>query len=146
MIEKIWKKLANPESVSYVFFGVLTTLVDWGSYRLFRVVGTDYRMATALSWAAAVLFAYVTNRRWVFESKVRGAKGIAVEMTKFFGARGVSLVMDLLCMYLGVDLLSLNDKAVKVVSSVIVVIANYIFSKLFVFRSSTGQDQKRESR
>ncbi len=135
------------ELISYLFFGVLTTLVNWGSYWLLTdVLHVHYMAAALFAQVLSILFAYVTNRRWVFESKVRGAKGIAVEMTKFFGARGVSLVMDLLCMYLGVDLLSLNDKAVKVVSSVIVVIANYIFSKLFVFRSSTGQDQKRESR
>ena len=127
------------ELISYLFFGVLTTLVNWGSYWLLTdVLHVHYMAAAFFAQVLSILFAYVTNRRWVFESKVRGAK--------FFGARGVSLVMDLLCMYLGVDLLSLNDKAVKVVSSVIVVIANYIFSKLFVFRSSTGQDQKRESR
>ena len=73
-------------------------------------------------------------RSWVFDSKVRGAKGIVVEMVKFFGARGISLLLDMACMFIGVDLLRMNDKVTKVISSVAVVIANYVFSKLFVFR------------
>lgn len=134
------------EIISYLFFGVLTTLVNWGSYWLLTdVLHIHYMAAAFIAQVLAILFAYVTNRRWVFESKVHGAKGVAAEMAKFFGARGISLVLDLLCMYLGVDLLSLNDKAVKVVSSVLVVIANYIFSKLFVFRSGKGQNSGEET-
>ncbi|WP_322176406.1 GtrA family protein [Acutalibacter caecimuris] len=123
------------ELILYVFFGVLTTLVNWVCYWLLAdVLRLHYMGATFLAQVLAILFAYVTNRRWVFESKVTGLKGIAGEMAKFFAARGVSLVMDMLFMYVGVDLLCINDKAVKVVSSVAVIVANYVFSKLFVFR------------
>ena len=68
MIEKLWRKLVNRETVSYLFFGVLTTLVDWLSYWYMRQGGMDYRLATALSWAAAVLFAFITNKLFVFAS------------------------------------------------------------------------------
>ena len=61
MISKIWRKLANREAVSYIIFGVLTTLVDWVSYTVFWAIGMDYRVSTALSWAAAVMFVFVTN-------------------------------------------------------------------------------------
>ena len=68
MLGKLWKKLVNRETISYLIFGVLTTLVDWISYWYMRRVGTDYRLATAGSWAAAVLFAFVTNKLFVFGS------------------------------------------------------------------------------
>lgn len=125
------------ELISYLFFGVLTTLVNWASYWVLTdLLHVQYMASAFLAQVLSILFAYVTNRRWVFESKVTGTKAVAAEMAKFFGARGVSLVLDMLFMYVGVDLLHINDKAVKVVSSVFVIIANYVFSKLFVFRNS----------
>ena len=84
---------------------------------------------------AAILFAYVTNRTWVFESKARGAGEIFLEMVRFFGARGVSFLLDLLCMYVGVDLLPHPPTPwMKLFANILVIIANYVFSKLFVFR------------
>lgn len=133
LFHKYWRKYH--ELVLYVFFGVLTTLVNWGLYWLLAdVLHAHYMAATFLAQVLAILFAYFTNRRWVFESKVHGARAVAMEMARFFAARGVSLVMDMLFMFVGVDLLHVDDKLVKVVSSVAVVIANYVFSKLFVFR------------
>lgn len=123
------------EIILYVFFGGLTTLVNWASYWLLTdLLQVQYMAAAFWAQIISILFAYVTNRTWVFDSQVRGAKGIAVEMAKFFGARGISLLLDMACMFIGVDLLRMNDKVTKVVSSVAVIVANYIFSKLFVFR------------
>ncbi len=128
------------EIILYIFFGGLTTLVNWGSYWLLTdLLQVQYMAAAFWAQIISILFAYVTNRTWVFDSKVRGVKGIAVEMVKFFGARGISLLLDMACMFIGVDLLQMNDKVTKVISSVAVVIANYVFSKLFVFR-----DRKQE--
>ena len=67
-LEKLWRKFVNRETVSYVIFGVLTTLVDWISYAVFRRWGMNYRLATVCCQAAAILFAYVTNKIWVFRS------------------------------------------------------------------------------
>lgn len=123
------------ELILYVFFGGLTTLVDWVSYWLMTdLLHVPYMAAAFLSQIFSILFAYVTNRRFVFESRVSGVRAVAVEMAKFFGARGVSLLLNMLVMFLGVDLLHVNDKVIKVIASVLVIIANYIFSKLFVFR------------
>lgn len=123
------------ELILYVLFGGLTTLVNWGLYELLaKVIGVPYLWATAIAQIASILFAYVTNRIWVFESKVRGFQGIALEMLRFFGCRGVSFFLDLGCMYVGVDLLHINDTWMKLLSNVIVVIANYVFSKVFIFR------------
>ncbi len=123
------------EVILYVFFGVLTTLVNWGSYwALADVLHIPYLASTVIAQILAILFAYVTNRKWVFESKAHGFKEILGEMLRFFSARGVSLLLDLGCMYLGVDLLHINDKLMKLLANVVVVAANYVFSKLFVFR------------
>ena len=138
LFHKYWQKYH--ELVLYVFFGVLTTLVNWALYWLLAdVLHVHYMAATFLAQVLAILFAYFTNRRWVFESKVHGARAVAMEMARFFAARGVSLVMDMLFMFVGVDLLHVDDKLVKVVSSVAVVIANYVFSKLFVFNRQDSE-------
>lgn len=130
------------ELILYVFFGGLTTLVDWVSYWLMTdIIHVPYMAAAFLSQIFSILFAYVTNRSFVFESKVRGARAVAVEMIKFFGARGASLLLNMLVMYVGVDMLHINDKVIKVIASVLVIIANYIFSKLFVFRSAGRGEQ-----
>ena len=126
--------------ILYVVFGVLTTLVNWVSYWLLAdLLHVDYMAATFIAQVLSILFAYVTNRRWVFESKVRGVKGVALEMAKFFGARGASLVLDLAAMYLGVTLLRIDDKLMKLISNGIIIAANYVFSKLFVFKKQGPQ-------
>ena len=123
------------ELILYVFFGGLTTLVNWGGYWLLAdVFGVPYLWATAIAQILSILFAYVTNRIWVFQSEARGAKGIALEMLRFFGARGASFVLDILLMYVGVDLLGVDDKWMKLLSNIVIVLVNYGLSKLFVFR------------
>lgn len=123
------------ELILYVFFGGLTTLVNWGSYWLLSgPFSLPYMPATAAAQVLSILFAYVTNRLWVFQSHAHGPAGVLKEMLRFFGARGVSFFLDLGCMYVGVSLLHVNDKLMKLLANVVVVIANYVFSKLFVFR------------
>lgn len=138
--ERKWEMIKSfyfkyKEMILYVFFGGLTTLVNWGMYWLLNdVFHIHYLWATAIAYISSVLFSYVTNRIWVFESKVSGVRGIAVEMAKFFASRGATFLLDLFCMYVGVDLLHINDKLMKLLSNVIVIIVNYILSKLFIFR------------
>ena len=93
-----------------------------------------YMWYTAIAQIASILFAYVTNRIWVFESKARGLVPILGEMVRFFGCRAFSFVLDLACMRIGVGVLGINDKVMKLLSNVIVIIVNYVFSKVFVFR------------
>lgn len=129
--------LKYKEWILYVFFGGLTTLVNWGIYWVLAdFLLVPYLWATAVAQLAAILFAYLTNRKWVFESRVSGFRGIALEMARFFGCRGASFFLDLGCMYVGVDLLHWNDKLMKLLSNVIVILVNYVLSKIFVFRSS----------
>lgn len=128
------------EIISYVFFGVLTTLVNWLSYiAIVAVLGGGEEesavvIATAAAQILAILFAYVTNRLWVFRSKAAGFKGVLLEMFRFFAARGVSFVVDIILMYVGVSLLNVGDSLMKILSNVVIIIINYVLSKVFVFK------------
>lgn len=127
--------LKYKELILYVFFGGLTTLVNWAGYWLLAdVFHVPYLWATAIAQVLSILFAYVTNRIWVFESKAKGFSAVFWEMVRFFGCRAASFVLDLLCMRIGVGGLHVNDMVMKLLSNVIVVIVNYVFSKLIVFR------------
>ena len=121
--------------IPYVIFGVLTTLVNYVSYWLFaHVLGGGTVFSTAAAWILSVLFAYFTNRRWVFHSTARGAKEIGREFAAFLAARVGTGLLDMLVMYVCVDRLGWNDMIMKLASNVIVVVLNYIFSKFLIFR------------
>lgn len=143
MIEKIKEMyIKNKEVINYLIFGVLTTIVSLATkyLLLFTILdaknSVQLQIAVVISWIVACLFAYVTNRIWVFESK---SKKIFSEMLKFFSARLATLVMEMLIMFTFVTLLGLNtDMWVVVwtlVSQILIIIANYILSKLLVFKS-----------
>lgn len=118
------------ELILYVVFGFFTFVVNFVTYFIFVGLGLNYLIANALAWFFSVLFAYITNRKWVFESK---SPDILKEMSLFFGGRIFSGVVDTALMYLFIDVLVLGDFISKTVVQIIVIILNYIFSKLIVF-------------
>ena len=123
------------EPILYIIFGGLTTVVSFVSYCvLVDVLHLHYMAATVLSWVISVTFAYVTNRKWVFESRAHGLCAMLWEMISFFACRLASGFMEMGMMFIGVDLLCVNDKAVKLIANIFVIVANYILSKVFVFR------------
>ena len=131
------KELFNKykEVINYLIFGVLTTVVNYVSYLILaKVFNVNYLASTVISQIISIIFAYVTNKIFVFESKTTTTKELIKEMVSFFGFRGISLLLDMAFMYIFVDLLKLNDAVMKLVSNVLIVIANYVFSKLFVFK------------
>lgn len=139
-----WKILSifNPfykkykEVLLYLFFGGLTTFISIGSYAFFDIsMHMDPMIANIFSWILAVLFAYVTNRIWVFDSNAEGMKGIIQEMVSFFGGRVATLLMEEVILYVGINLLSMNSIGVKVAAQILVLVGNYLISKLFVFKS-----------
>jgi len=137
MLQKIKTKFINRETVSYFITGVLTTLVDWISYRLMRHAGIDYRMATIGSWAAAVLFAYVTNKFFVFRSMNLHPKAVWKEFSSFVVCRVATGLFTLVAMMVLVDGMGIRqDFLCKVVVSAISLILNYVFSKLFIFKNN----------
>lgn len=120
------------ELVLYVVFGAFTFLVNIVTYFLFEsVMGINYLVSNILAWFFSVLFAYITNRRWVFESK---SPNILKEMSLFFGGRIFSGVVDTVLMYLFIDVLVLGNTFSKIVVQIIVIVLNYVFSKLIVFK------------
>nr|WP_294998918.1 GtrA family protein [uncultured Methanobrevibacter sp.] len=120
------------EIILYVIFGVLTTLVNFVTYIFFvRFLNINYLISNVLAWFFSVLFAYVTNKIWVFESK---NKNILREMSLFFGGRLFSGVVDTGLMYVLIDILSVGDLISKIIIQVIVVILNYVISKIIVFK------------
>jgi putative flippase GtrA len=120
------------ELILYVFFGTLTFFVNVIVYFIFEnLLGVNYIISNILAWFFSVLFAYVTNRIWVFESK---STNIAKEMALFFGGRIFSGAVDTGLMYLFIDILTIGDMISKIVVQIIVVILNYVFSKLIVFK------------
>lgn len=139
MIEKIWKKVFNREVISYIIFGVLTTAADWIVYTVMRSYQIDYRLATVGSWAAAVLFAFVTNKLFVFQSRGLHPKKVLNELISFVACRGLTGVFNLVAMMVMVDYAGLNDFFSKLVISVIVLLLNYVFSKIFIFKAGKGR-------
>ncbi len=122
--------------ISYGVFGILTTAVNIAVYWLMaHPVGLKTVPSTVTAWVAAVLFAYVTNRKWVFHSEAHTWKEIRREIASFFVSRLSTGVLDWVCMLLFVDFLWFNDVKVKVLVNVMVIILNYIISKRIVFRS-----------
>lgn len=141
-MKRLLEKILNRETVSYVIVGVLTTAVD---YIVFAIVnealkrsGMDVTqsssVATVVSWIAAVLFAYVTNKIYVFKSRERGFLPVLREMTSFFAARLISGGVVLFLMFILVDKCSMNEYIAKVLTSVFNLVFNYVASKLFIFK------------
>jgi putative flippase GtrA len=121
------------ELILYVIFGVLTTLVNIFVYLFFaKLCGVNYIISNILAWFFSVLFAYITNRILVFEST---NINIIKEISLFFGGRLFSCIVDTGLMYLFIDIFSIGDFISKILIQIIVVILNYIISKLFVFNN-----------
>lgn len=123
------------EMALYLIFGALTTGVNFISFLLFSyVLGIYYMAANLIAWVLSVLFAYMTNRKFVFLSSARGVPCIAKEALLFFGCRAFSGLADMLIMFLLVDVLFLPGMLAKVATDAVVVTLNYVFSKTLVFR------------
>lgn len=129
--------LKYKELVNYLVVGVMTTVVSLVTYYgcvltiLDPQSAVQLQIANILSWIAAVTFAYFTNRKFVFEST---ESNMIKEATKFYASRLSTLVMDMVIMFVGVTVLGFSDKIMKLVVQVVVTIANYVISKLFVFK------------
>lgn len=119
----------------YIFFGVCTTLVNIGIYWIAaHLCEIGIRASTVVAWIAAVLFAYFTNRRWVFQSEAEGYKEKIAECISFFLCRLATGVVDWCCMYIFVECLLWNDMLVKIGANILVIILNYIASKVLIFK------------
>lgn len=129
LIEKYW------DIVSYLFFGVCTTIVNYLIYiPCYNVWGLSASVSNMIAWVVAVAFAYLTNKPFVFKSNDWSAAAVLPELTKFIGCRIGSGAAETLILFLTVDLLGWNGNVWKLLTQVMVVVLNYIGSKLLVFR------------
>lgn len=136
------------EIINYLIFGILTTIVNLASkyLLLFTILeasnAIELQIAVIVSWCIACLFAYITNRIWVFESK---SKEVIKEMLKFFTARLATLGLEMLIMFVFVTVMGLNSDIWVIIwtliSQVLIVIGNYILSKLIVFKNRKKEEK-----
>lgn len=126
------------EIIRYLIVGGLTTALNLAVYYLCVFtfldpkIDIELQIANILAWIAGVVFAYLTNRKYVFKS---GNANVKKEAAKFLGARIATLLLDMLTMHISVSILKMNDKIMKIISNILVIIANYVFSKMLVFRN-----------
>lgn len=135
MIKKLKELCVQYKSIlSYGFFGVCTTLLNLLVYYIcYERMGIANVVSTCIAWVVAVIFAYFTNKIYVFESKSFEASLVLREMWKFFGVRFLTGVLDVIIMFVGVDVLHGNATLCKIGSNILVIIINYVASKLVIF-------------
>lgn len=121
--------------ILYGIFGLMTTAVNVGVYYLsFHIFSFSNIVSTVLAWFISVLFAFVTNKMWVFESRSFKAGVLIREMLSFFSCRLLTGALDLLIMYAAVDYMAWNALLWKVISNIIVIVLNYIAGRVLIFR------------
>ena len=135
-LKNLYKKYK--EIINYLIIGGLTTVVSLATFYIVRIFfltndnQLDIQISNIISWFFAVLFAFITNKKYVFESKKEGKEKL-IEMIKFYLSRITTLLIDMATMWLLTAPLNINDKVSKIIVQFIIVVLNYVFSKIFVF-------------
>lgn len=121
------------EAILYIIFGVLTTIVSITVFWFFtEIVVIDELIANIISWIVAVLFAFLTNRKWVFA--VNEKRNFFLQAVKFYSGRLITLLIEEVIIFIFITLLSLNSLMVKIASQFVIIVLNYIISKIYVFK------------
>ncbi len=137
----LYKK--HEEGINYLIFGFLAFVLNYILYFLFAdAIAMHYMAATVLSWVLTVVFAYWTNRTFVFKSQNKEAGAVWKEFVSFIGARVATEVLEVVLMYVMVDMAGINDKISKLVCQTIVILANYVLSKIWIFKDSSKKGEE----
>lgn len=132
-LKEIFNK--HKEMILYIFFGGLTTLINLISYFIcYKQLGISNVVSNVIAWILSVVFAFNTNKIWVFESKSWKKEIVFKELISFISVRLLTGFVDTAIMYVGVDLFKFNGLIMKILSNVIVLVSNYLGSKLFIFK------------
>ncbi len=157
-IKQIFKAVVNKETITYIIFGALTTVVSFVVLKIFDILlGKDlYLLSNTVSWIAAVTFAYVTNKLFVFESKSWKLDVIKKEIPSFLAARIASYFVEQGTLWLFMSILGFDEKVfdfiviklsglmtAKLIASVLVVVINYILSKFIIFTKNNGEGKNK---
>ena len=123
------------EILLYLFFGGCSFIISIVSYSIANIsFGVNELIANIISWILAVVFAFFTNRIWVFQSGTHSGKAFLVQITNFFGGRILTLIVEEVIIFVFITILGLPSVAVKIAAQVVVIVLNYIISKLWVFK------------
>lgn len=124
------------ECISYIFFGILSTIVNLLTYFIAsRILEINYLASNILAWFTAVIFAYITNKFFVFKSKNIELKFLIKEFLSFINCRIFSGITEIILIYFMVEILKINDFIVKIITNFVVVILNFLFSKIIIFKN-----------
>lgn len=131
------------EIINYLIVGVLTTVVSIVTYFLFSLIldienNILFILANVLSWICAVIFAYITNKKFVFNTTTSNKKEEIKVFSMFVSSRITTLLIELAFMFITVKVILINDKIAKVIAQFIVIVLNYVLSKLFVFKKKNN--------
>lgn len=121
--------------IMYAVFGVLTTVINMASYYvLYNTLSWSNLASTALAWLIAVIFAFITNKKWVFDSQSMEVKVLLYELFSFFLCRIATGAFDMVVMYVAVDVMHANEMFWKLTANVLVILLNFVASKLIIFK------------
>ncbi|WP_195939972.1 GtrA family protein [Romboutsia sp. 1001713B170131_170501_G6] len=127
------------ESIMYLVFGGLTVGVNIATYiGLTRIIELNYMVANIIAWIVAVIFAYITNKFFVFESNNTELKFLIKEFTSFVSCRLLSGVMEMILMYMMIDMMGINDFITKIFTNILVIVLNYVLSKVIIFKKQAS--------
>ena len=130
-LKSVFKKYKEP--LLYIIFGVLTTVVSIAVFWFFtEIIILDELIANIISWIVAVLFAFLTNRKWVFSATEN--QSIFLQAAKFYSGRLITLLIEEVIIFIFITLLSLNSLMIKIASQFVIIVLNYIISKIYVFK------------
>ena len=132
----------HKEGMRYLVFGGLSTIVNILIFAICqRGAGLSTEISNTIAWIAAVIFAYITNKLCVFDAKSDGKKDLIKEISSFFGARIFTLVLETIFLKITIDYLNYHSLIMKIISNILVVILNFVFSKLFIFKKIEKEER-----
>ena len=137
---EIYKK--NKELINYLIVGVIGTIISIASFAVLMKVGVETVASNVISWIITVIVMYVMNRYFVFAEHAKGVARIIREIVSFVSARIFTLLLETLIVWLGIDVMHLNAIIIKTVAQILVIVLNYVFSKLFIFRNTDKGNDK----
>ena len=122
------------EGMLYLFFGGLAFLLNVFLFTVFINIKIDELIANIIAWIITVLFAYITNTIWVFSAKPKLMKQLLIQIFQFFSGRVVTLIIEEVMLLVFITILGINAMLIKFIAQIVVIVGNYIISKIWVYR------------
>lgn len=124
----------HQEGMRYLIFGGVSTIINIIVFMILNYFGTSTLISNFIAWIISIIFGYVTNKMCVFYSITSSKRKLLQEATSFLGCRIFTLIIDEIYMYITIDILNLNSLLMKIISNIIVIFLNFVFSKIWIFK------------